>query len=817
MRIAILLLSLLAIGSAQMLPTGREIRPVGKRFELDTFPMRAVRVPGQRKALVLQSGFRPTTLALIDLDSGATLTQASLPDAGVDFGFDSTTGRAYVPGGNSAKVFVFNLRDEQLEAAGVFSVAAAADSDNASLPAEVSGVSVSPNGKVLAALEAKIDRVTLLDANTGAVIRRIAGVGRPAHAVFAPDSKRLYVASAQESAVVVLDAVTGRRLTAAPVSAGPAHLLLHKERLYVACANSNYLDVLHVGPAGALTPRNRLNLSFTPSYPNGLSPTSLSLDGESDSLLVVLSDANAVARIRLDAIGGKSAPVLVPTGWYPTFALPLEKGGMLILNAKGFGSKPNPHGPNPTIHKTMTPQPPSPIEYTPLIQSGGGQLIGTMSAAEQKAATQTVLALNHAIPRETETKLEPGHPIPLGGGSSPIKHVIYIMKENRTYDQVLGDLKIGNGDASLCLFPERITPNHHKLAREFTLFDNFYVNADVSSEGWQWTSAAIVPHFVMRAWPAAYAGRTRLLKDGVPTTRGSSSEAKQDAFTVAPSGYIWTRALDRGLRVRNFGYFVKNRPDAKPGEEQMASVSDPGLLPYTNRYYAGYNPDFPDVERARIFLEELASWEKSGSMPELVVMILPNDHTWGTSPGKLTPFSSMADNDLALGRVVEAVSKSRFWKETAIFVVEDDAQNGPDHVDSHRSIAYVISPYTKRGFVDSTFYNTTSLLRTMELILGLNPLTHYDAFATPILDAFQSKADTRAYEALDANVPLTLKNPEGTATAARSQQLNLEVADAIDEREMNDILWIAIKGTPAPAPVDSVFLEKATETNEEER
>jgi hypothetical protein len=275
--------------------------------------------------------------------------------------------------------------------------------------------------------------------------------------------------------------------------------------------------------------------------------------------------------------------------------------------------------------------------------------------------------------------------------------------------------------------------------------------------------------------------------------------------------------LDRGLRVRNFGYFVKNRPDAKPGEEQMASVSDPGLLPYTNRYYAGYNPDFPDVERARIFLEELASWEKSGSMPELVVMILPNDHTWGTSPGKLTPFSSMADNDLALGRVVEAVSKSRFWKETAIFVVEDDAQNGPDHVDSHRSIAYVISPYTKRGFVDSTFYNTTSLLRTMELILGLNPLTHYDAFATPILDAFQSKADTRAYEALDANVPLTLKNPEGTATAARSQQLNLEVADAIDEREMNDILWIAIKGTPAPAPVDSVFLEKATETNEEER
>jgi hypothetical protein len=457
----------------------------------------------------------------------------------------------------------------------------------------------------------------------------------------------------------------------------------------------------------------------------------------------------------------------------------------------------------------MTPQPPSDIEYTPLIQDGGGQLVEKLSPDGQREATQTVLRLNHAPPpvKSESASAREGF-VPWGGSPSPIRHVIYIMKENRTYDQVLGDLVQGNGDASLCLFPEKITPNHHKLARDFTLFDNFYVNADVSSEGWHWSSAAMVPHFVMRNWPAAYAGRTRLLRDGAPATRGSRSENEEDAFSAPGSGYLWTGALDRGLAVRNFGFFVRNRAGARVGEEQLESVSDPRLLPVTNRYYAGYNPDFPDVERARIFLEELAAWEKSGEMPRLVVMVLPNDHTWGTAPGKLTPFASMADNDLALGRIVEGVSRSRFWKQTAIFVVEDDAQNGPDHVDSHRSIAYVISPFTRRGFVDSTFYNTTSMLRTMELILDLAPLTHYDAFAPPMETAFQADAVVTPYEALPANVSLEETNPARSATARRSEALDLRVADAIDEQEMNDILWLAIKGTPAPAPVDSVFLRK---------
>jgi hypothetical protein len=366
------------------------------------------------------------------------------------------------------------------------------------------------------------------------------------------------------------------------------------------------------------------------------------------------------------------------------------------------------------------------------------------------------------------------------------------MKENRTYDQVLGDLPQGNGDPGLCLFPERITPNHHALAREFVLFDNFYVNADVSSEGWHWSSAAMVPHAIMQRWPAAYAGRTRQ----------TAAVQLPDPLSSAPGGFLWTAARDAKLSFRNYGFFVENRPNAKPGEPIVASTLDPALLPHTNAYYAGYDPDFPDVDRAKIFLRDLAEFERTGQMPRLITMVLPNDHTWGTAPGKLTPYASMADNDLALGQIVEALSKSRFWPKLAIFVLEDDAQNGPDHVDSHRSPAFILSPYTRRGAKDSAFYNTTSMLHTIEILLGIRSLTQFDATAPPMLPAFAAQADPRPYAARPANVPLDEKNP-ARATAA---QFDFSTPDRLDDREFNNLLWRALRGTDAPAPTRAAFL-----------
>jgi len=376
----------------------------------------------------------------------------------------------------------------------------------------------------------------------------------------------------------------------------------------------------------------------------------------------------------------------------------------------------------------------------------------------------------------------------------PIPHVIYIVKENRTYDQVLGDMKEGNGDTSLEMFGENVTPNLHKLAREFVLFDNFYVNADVSASGHNWSTAAIAPDYVEKLWPNEYAGRRRLY-----------DFEEQDPTSLPPAGYIWTNAAMAGISIRNFGYMVNNTLKSQPGGEQVASVRDPVLAKVTNRMYRGFDLDYPDVDRAKVFLDELAEYEKSGEMPRLIVMRLGNDHTNGTTPGKRTPLALAADNDYAVGQIAEAVSHSRFWTSTAIFILEDDAQNGPDHVDSHRSPAFLISAYVRRHTVDGTMYNTTSMLHTIELLLGLQPMTHFDANARPMAAALQAQPDPSPYAAEKPRISLTDINPANAPGADASRKMAFEVADEIDEDALNDILWRAIRGTEPPPPVRSYF------------
>ncbi|RPJ83796.1 MAG: hypothetical protein EHM13_06605, partial [Acidobacteria bacterium] len=277
---------------------------------------------------------------------------------------------------------------------------------------------------------------------------------------------------------------------------------------------------------------------------------------------------------------------------------------------------------------------------------------------------------------------------------------------------------------------------------------------------------------------------------------------------VPPSGYLWTNAAAAGVSLRNYGYFVANRPlDKVTDGVHVEVVRDPVLNRVTNRRYRGFDLDYPDVERAKVFLEDLAEFEKSGQMPSLLIIRLGNDHTSGTAAGKIAPLSAFADNDAALGQIVEGISKSRFWPDTAIFVLQDDAQNGPDHVDSHRSPAFVVSPYSRRRAVDSTMYNTTSMLRSMELILGLRPMTTFDAGARPMSNALQSTPDTRPYTAEKPRISLNERNPARSTTAARSARLDFSEADRIDDDELNDILWRAIRGENdvPPPPVRSLF------------
>jgi len=402
-------------------------------------------------------------------------------------------------------------------------------------------------------------------------------------------------------------------------------------------------------------------------------------------------------------------------------------------------------------------------------------------------------------PRQSVTRaaVAAGNPVPRNPGEpSPIKYCIYIIKENRTYDQVLGDVPEGNGAPGLCLFPERVTPNHHKIAREFVLLDNFYVDAEVSADGHEWSMGAYASDFVEKTWPLSYGHNNR----------GKYPHPSEGGFPIASpaNGYIWDRAKEAGVSYRSYGEFVYvGKTPKEPGFTKVEALQG-----HFDPWYRTFDTGYPDIKRAERFIGELKRFEAEGDMPRLQIVRLPNDHTCGTLAGSFTPSAYLADNDRGLGMVVEAVSHSRFWPQTAIFVLEDDAQDGPDHVDAHRSPAFVISPYTRRGAVDSTMYSTSSMLRTMELILGLRPMTQFDAAATPMFNLFQAEADLRPYEALAPKADLTERNSKLAWGSSASSKMDFSKEDAADEMALSEIIWRSVRGSdaPMPAPVHAAFV-----------
>ncbi len=402
------------------------------------------------------------------------------------------------------------------------------------------------------------------------------------------------------------------------------------------------------------------------------------------------------------------------------------------------------------------------------------------------------------------------------------KHVVYIIKENRTYDQVLGDIKEANGDPELCTFGENITPNQHKMVREFVLLDNTYCSGILSADGHQWADTAMATDYMEKS----FAGFPRSYPDGM-------EDSDIDALAYSPAGFIWDAALAAGKSLRDYGEFAITRKSWKDssrqgepkfldhyrefvdGTDTIKMYSDPGvesLRPYLVTNTVGWDMAVPDQFRAAQFIKELKQFEASGDFPNLVIICLPDDHTSGTSAGAPTPAAQVADNDLAFGQILEALSHSRFWKETCVFAIEDDPQAGWDHVSGYRTTAYVLSPYTKRGAVVSTQYNQTSLLRTMELILGLPPMNQLDATATPMSDCFTDVADLTPFTAVPNRVPLDQMNPNPKKIsdpllrkdAWASARLPLHKPDQCPEDLLNRILWRAMKGTQVPYPAWAV-------------
>lgn len=782
-----------------LLSSGWRIKAAGTQIPVDTFPMSAAVTPDKKFLLVLNGGYNPPSISVIDIASAKELTRNPLPDAWLGLTISKAGDKVYVGGGAKATIYEYSLANGVLKPSRRFPVV---PENNVQADDFVGDVQFTPDGHLLYATELYRDTVAVVNPQSGLVISRVKTRRRPYRILFHPSGKSFYVSSWAEGSVSQYETSTGNLLATTPVGAHTTDMVWREggagdddekasARLFVSASNTNSVFVLGAGESGNLSRLETINIALTPRQPLGSTPSGLGLSADGSKLFVACADANAVAVVDISQARSRVLG-FVPSGWYPTTAFGLPDGRLGVLNGKGLGSYANPKGPNPFVEVVRDREGIRNDQYVAAMQRGTAQF--TDYPDEQKLDAYTTEVLGNS-PYRDEKLEDPGipanNPIRPNG---PIKHVIYVIKENRTYDQVLGDMKQGNGDASLTLFGAAVTPNFHKLASEFVLLDNFYENADVSADGHNWSTAAIAPDYTQRLWPSQYARR-----------RKTYDFEGTEIANHPPAGYLWTNAAQAGISIRNYGEWTDEVKLA--GGESDVKVNDTVLEKVTDKDYPPYNLDYPDTERAEEFIKELKRFESSGSMPQLLIVRMGNDHTSGTTPGKIAPLSAVADNDQGVGMMVDAVSKTRFWNETAIFVIEDDAQNGPDHVDSHRAPAFVISPWVKKGSVNSTMYTQASVLRTMEIILGMRPMTTYDAGARPMFSVFGTSITPGPYTLERPQTPLDTRNPAKSPTAARSLRMNFKEADDVDEDELNAILWAAIKGpnVPMPAPVRSRF------------
>ena len=610
---------------------------------------------------------------------------------------------------------------------------------------------------------------------------------------------------ASSGTVSVVDTVARKETAQIEVGLHPSGMAFNsnRSRLFVANANSDTVSVIDTAADRIV---ETISVKAERPLPFGSAPNALAVSSDDSTLWVANGTENAICVVSL---GHSSNPVhapgqesrvrgSIPTGWYPSCVLPDETRGVLIVaNTKGIGSR-NP----PTDHRSFNSHDHmGSLSFIPMPDRG--ELKRYSERVEKNNSMPQLIERLAAEPRNVAPR-----PVPERSGEpSVFKHVLYIIKENRTYDQVFGDMPQGDGEPSLVHFGRDVTPNHHALAEQFVLLDNFYCSGVLSADGHQWSTEAYVTDYLEKS----FGGFNR-----------SYPYEGDDPMAFASSGFIWDKVLQKGLSFRDYGEFVQARieprratwsdvwQDYVQGTQKIkvrATSEVERLRPYLAPTFIGFPSTVPDVYRAREFLKELAEFDAKGNLPNFMIMLLPNDHTSGTRPGFPTPRAMVADNDLALGRIVEAVSKSRFWPETVIFVTEDDPQAGLDHVDGHRTVGLVISPYTRRGEVIHSNYNQVSMVRTMELILGLPHMNQLDLIAEPMADCFQEKADLRPFTALSNNIPLDEMNPplkavEGARLywAQKSMELDLEDVDRADEDTLNRILWHSVKGYDTPYP-----------------
>jgi hypothetical protein len=563
----------------------------------------------------------------------------------------------------------------------------------------------------------------------------------------------------------------------------------------VANANDNSVSVIDVLQMKVI---ETLNSALYPDSPSGSTTNSVALSSDDKTLYIANADNNCLAVFDIAKPGSGKSKGFIPTAWYPT-CVRIADNKILVSNGKGLSSHANPYGPNPNrkgdevVYQSGGKEHKIKVQYIGGLLRGSLQILNTPSTNQMTVYSQAVYR-NTPYNKKTELESEgaKGNPIPMKvGDASPIKYVFYIIKENRTYDQVLGDIPEGNGDPGLVLFGEKITPNQHALAREFVLLDNFYVNGEVSADGHNWTMGGYATDYLEKNWPTSYGGR-----GGEYPGEGAMEIANNK------NGFLWDNCKRNGVSFRTYGEFMGDK------EPNISVLKD-----HFCTYFTSWDQSVRDTVRFSQWKRDFDSLLTANQVPQLNTIRFINDHTQGLSLHKPTPFAQVADNDLAVGLFVDYLSHSRIWKSSLVIIVEDDAQNGPDHVDAHRSTAYLAGGYVKAGFVDHTPYTTTSLLRTIELILGLPPMSQYDAPATPLWRCMSNSAAHPAFKVRPNNVDLNLKNLAQNFWQKKSDQFDFTKEDMVSDAEFNEVIWKAVKGldSPCPSTVHAAFFKAAVD------
>jgi YVTN family beta-propeller protein len=791
-----------------LLPNGWKIAPAGRHSQVGDLPLNMVWSPDGRYLIVTNNGWSKPTLTIFDTANFYIKTAVPVDHAWLGLAWHPDGKRLFSSGAAMNLVNEFAWDGSSLKQASRIVLKEPVlrpTFETLKDSGFIGGIAVTPDGTRLFAVHVLGTALSMVDLTTGKVTKTIPLEAEPYSALVSADGRTLFVSLWGGAKLLLFDARTLDRKGEVVVGEHPNAMLQSKDgaRLFVACANTNAVWVIDLA---TLRATEQIGVALFPKAPPGTTPNALALSPDGKTLLVANADNNNVAVVDVTTADTSRIRGFIPTGWYPT-GVTFDRDGrrIYVLSGKGLAPAANPRGPAPGNRGAEG-------QYIGQMLQGALSELQMPDDEELKALT----ARTYEISAYTDAKmLKPpdapvDSPIPRAvGDPSPIKYVFYIVRENRTYDQVFGDIAAGDGDPTLTLFGEEVTPNAHALAREFVLLDSFYVDAEVSYDGHAFSMGAYATDAVEKIWPTNYGQRGGIyLSEG-----GGGQRNPYGNLSAPPQGYLWDMAKRKGVTVRSYGEFAHRDPKTK---RVVASV--PGLVGLINTDYEPYNLDIPDNRRVDVWLKEFEEFVRAGTLPRLSIIRLGNDHTAGTRPGARTPRAMVAENDTALGRVVEAISRSRVWNESAIFVLEDDAQNGPDHVDAHRSPALVVSPFTKRRVVDSTLYTTSAMLRTMELILGLEPMSQYDAAATPMYNAFQPTPVLTPFTALPARVPLDEINSPTAWGAQASLEMNLREADLAPELELNEIIWRSVRGpdSPMPPPRRAAFIRPVDADEAEE-